>query len=133
MSALRVVVYGLTAIKYVVAAPCVIWGSLIGVIGIGPDGAVPWSVRPIGLCVLAAGATIAYPLSLFPYRGFWNWVIALPSGVPLALMAWEAVKHPDVWREPGGFAVYFALGVVSVLLVLGDLLLSRWIGRRNNQ
>lgn len=91
MSILKAAIRVIIAIKLLVAIPCLLWGGIIGVVGLGPDGFVPLAVRLAGLCMFFGAIGIAYPFSLFKpatrlcFVIVQDWMIALLSVLPFCL------------------------------------------------
>ena len=70
--------------KWVLTMPLIGWGLLIGVIGLGPGGWVPYDQRAVPLCVLFGALAAAYPFSrILRRRPLMNWTIVAISCSPL--------------------------------------------------
>ena len=131
MKIIKAVALMIVGVKLLVAIPCLLWGLLIGVIGIGPEGLVPLEVRLAGLCILFGGAGIAYPFSLLgSARRFHclivlDWMIATASVLPLCLFVFLTVHSkpapPDVWPRP---FEYIAVSLLCTILAFSDLILA---------
>ena len=136
---MRVVAAIVVTIKLLIAAPCVFCGFLIGVVGLGPEGPVPFNaVRFVALCVFAGGLAAAYPFSLIlrPWRV--NWAIVALSALPLLSLGVYAVltaKVPCTFRMEDASdairsAIEIAICLLLPLLTLVDLLLSKSLQAR---
>ena len=107
----------LMVLKFFPGIPCILWGFFIGVIGIGPEGWVPWNWRLIGLCILITGVAIAYPFSIIRWRGAWNWIIVILTSLPLWLVFIGAMVNPKAWLPD------FSMENVGIFIVIGLFLL----------
>lgn len=108
----------LVLLKCLIALPCVGWGLLIGVFGIGPDGWVPAHFRPIGLCAFFGGAALGFPHSIWQVNRILHWIIGGLGCSPSCLFFALFVKEAEVWEDPvmWGVAVVFAAAVVLSLM-----------------
>jgi len=91
MNRLKIAAHIVVAIKLLMAAPCMPWGLLIGVIGLGPDGAVNLEGRVEGLCVFFGAMAVAYPFSLILRRGPANYIIVILTALPLGLALYHVL------------------------------------------
>jgi hypothetical protein len=120
----------LACVKILLAMPCLMWGLLIGVIGLGPDGAVPLGPRLAGLCVFAGALAAACPFAWVNFPKSYGWIIAALSTLPMGLM----IHSVWIWGWPdrnilnayeiAGMASVGAIFVLFPILSIADLLLS---------
>jgi hypothetical protein len=113
--------------RLLLAIPCLLWGMVIGVIGIGPDGFVSLECRGIGLCVLFGGIGLGYPFSFVPLRGFKKWgvaaCIAALSALPFCLLL-IALNDKEARKDPT-YRIISGAYLFGVVLTVGDLLLPK--------
>lgn len=90
---MKIIAIPVVVLKCLLASPFLLWGLFIGVIGLGPDDAVPLSARIPGLCVFFGSLAAAYPFPLMKLQGWANWIIVAISALPLGLvvyLVWES-------------------------------------------
>jgi hypothetical protein len=80
-------------LKFLAVIPCLfVWIVLF--LGFCPE-PVNLQHKMIGLSYFLAGVAVAYPFSLLPWRGAWNWLIVFLSGLPLSLLVYDVVSNTD--------------------------------------
>jgi hypothetical protein len=116
----------LMVVKFLLGIPCVLWGMLIGVIGLGPDGPVPLDWRLTGLCFLVGGAGVCYPFSVVARRGAANWLIVACTTPPFLARLIAFINYPEAWTPIGDTAalIPFVIVVSLPLLSLAELVSS---------
>lgn len=124
MNSSRITVVTILAVKMIIGIPCVIYGTGIGVIGIGPEGFVPLVWRAIGMCFLLGGLGIACPNKLLPSHRLLNWTCVMLSSLPLWVLAIGCWNDGVVRTDPAFWAVV-AIFVIALLLTIADSLFGR--------
>jgi hypothetical protein len=114
------------ATKFIPGIPCVLWGTFVGILGLGPDGFVPLDWRLTGLCFFVGGAGVCYPFSLVSRKGPANWLIVGCTTAPLFAWIIAIINYPKSWAPTNdvGAIIPIAIMLSLPLLSLAELLLT---------
>ena len=113
--------------KFLPGIPCILWGTFIGILGLGPDGpVVPLDWRLAGLCFFVGGAGVCYPFSVISRRGPANWLIVGCATAPLFAWIIAMIKYPKSWAPTNdiGAIIPIAIMLLLPLLSLAELVLT---------
>ena len=118
--------YIVMAAKFLPGIPCVLWGGIIGVLGLGPEGFVPLDWRLAGLCFLVGGMGVSYPFSLASRRGPGNWLLVGCTIAPLFAWIIAMISNPQAWAPHNDIGVIIPIAIMLLLPLLSsaELLLS---------
>lgn len=109
MTRRRLWIYVSFWIKHAIAGLFIAFGGLLGIVGIGPDGMIPFHDRVALLCLLFGGLGLAYPFAVVPRQGVLGWIaigIAI-SSLCLGLMA-------SYLQAPSDLLTLVILGTMSL-------------------
>jgi hypothetical protein len=114
------------AAKFIPGIPCILWGTCIGILGIGPEGFVPLDWRLTGLCFFVGGAGVCYPFSLVSRKGPANWLIVGCTIAPLLAWIIAIIKYPSTWAPTNDIGAIIPIAIMFLLPLLSvtELLLT---------
>ena len=120
---MRIVALSLVAVKFLIAAPCILCGLVTGVMGVflGPEGLspLPFRFRLIGFSLFIGGLAVLYPFFLTRRRGLVDRLIVILSSMPTAVLTVGML-----FDYSSQTAAVIVLSLLLPLLAIEDLLLS---------
>lgn len=124
MSAMRIVVYAMIAIKFLVAIYCIGLGFFLGVIGLGPDGPVPAPSRYVWLSFFFGGIGLAYPFSLVPAKKVMSGIVLVLATLPLCIGV--ALRHYYVPTDHLSLWIFSTVSLFAIVVTFVEWRLAKY-------